>query len=403
VQNSLTGLGRFIWEDDSAKYLGEMMLIGTGLCAILLGLRMRSALRIAISCLPVIALMAISHTTAAIPPTEYGKLSWLVILSNVVVLLITVLLGQRDDIVKSFVWAGAIIAVVGGIGSLAVNARLGNRFGYDPLVRESVTGGTATGAYLSIGRSVAMAAAPAIVFCLSEVAVSWYLLVHLGILGFSMALMVAGGGRSPAIGFAMMVVAALAMRVVRISRKRQLVLLLALLLVSGALSTTGPARQLATGQRIEEMASGKDLSAIARWRAKAVCIRLIGESPIIGQGSGTYDAFGGSNLRYPHDLFLELGADYGLPVAVSGLLGCLWLLRSYYRRLRRDALVLSAADNRVQISLYLLLVFWLVQVPFIGMPSSSSLFAVAGLCVGIVVHSHRPSAGRSPHPYPGLR
>jgi O-antigen ligase len=384
AQNTLIGVGRYIWKEGSGFYLVIYMLVGTMLCAVLLGLRVRPVARVGLFCLPMLAVMCISHATAAFTPTEYGRLSWLMAITDIVVFLAALFVGQREDIVRAFIWTGAIVAVVGGIASLHENASLGGHFGYDPLLREAGTGGPATGAYLGIGRALAMTAAPSIVFCLSEMTISGSLLLNLGALVFATAVMMVGGGRSPAIGLVLMVLAALTMRIMRISRRRQLALLAALILLSGLMSTSHLARKMATGQRIAEMAAGRDTSTSARWKAKTQALQLIGQSPIIGQGSGTFDALSGSSLVYPHDLFLEVAADYGLFVSVPGLLGCLWLLRTYYRRMRSEAPWVGQAQVHTHVSLFLLLVFWVSQIPFMSLPTSTTLFAVAGLCVGVL-------------------
>jgi hypothetical protein len=384
VQNTLIGVGHYIWEEGSGENLIFTLVLVSALCMPLLGLRVRGVARITLFCLPAIALMYISHTTAAFRPTEYGTLSWLMILSDTMIFVLSVLVGQRDDVVRSFIWWGAIIAVVGGLASLRENAQLGGHFGYDPLLREEGTGGPASGAYLGIGRALAMAAAPTIVYCLSEMAVSLPLFINLGGVLFATLVMTVGGGRSPALGLLLMILAGLTMRVTRISRRRQ-AMLLAVLVVLGLLAATSPlARKLATSQRLAEMAAGRDTSTSSRWEAKLQALRLIAQSPLIGQGSGTFDALSGSRLVYPHDLFLELAADYGLPVSLPGLLAYLWLMRAYYRRLRSDSMQRLSPDMHSHISLFLLLVFWASQIPFMGLNSSTTLFAVAGLCVGVI-------------------
>lgn len=78
-----------------------------------------------------------------------------------------------------------------------------------------------------------------------------------------------------------------------------------------------------TAQRLLRLFSGRELAAGGRGDLWESTIDGIARAPFAGHGLGAHDALSGSISSYPHNLFLQVWADGGLPALV--LLGG-WLL-----------------------------------------------------------------------------
>lgn len=82
---------------------------------------------------------------------------------------------------------------------------------------------------------------------------------------------------------------------------------------AGGMVVFMPARTI---QRLERLFLGRDLVAGGRGSLWGNALEFIGESPIIGHGLG----HGGGAVKYPHNLFLQVGMDGGIIAIILLLL-----------------------------------------------------------------------------------
>jgi O-antigen ligase len=202
---------------------------------------------------------------------------------------------------------------------------------------------------------------------------SWLYLGLFLALGFVLAI---GGGRGPLLFAALpaLIPIGLSLRLPkrRILLSRALLSVVVLLLVTAGclgLYTTVTEQRLATFDRIDRLAEGNP-----RTEAYAEAIEIWHDALLLGQGAGSWPLLTGRGDRtmYPHNLFLELGAESGV-VGVVLFLALLWVaLRPVsFERLRRDPQALCA--------LMLFCNAFLIAMTATDLPASRAMFMMLGV------------------------
>jgi O-antigen ligase len=192
-------------------------------------------------------------------------------------------------------------------------------------------------------------------------------------LGFVLAI---GGGRGPLLftGLPALIPIGLSLRLPkrRILLSRALLSVLVLLLVTAGglgLYTIITEQRLATFDRMDRLVEGNP-----RTEAYAEAIEIWHEALLLGRGAGSWPVLTGRGDRtmYPHNLFLELGAESGL-VGLILFLALLWVaLRPVsFERLRRDPQALCA--------LMLFANTFLIAMTATDLPSSRAMFMMLGV------------------------
>jgi len=125
-------------------------------------------------------------------------------------------------------------------------------------------------------------------------------------------------------------------------------------------------------------AQNKGSSIIDRVKAYGLAIQLFVDHPLIGSGTGSFHYFHGY-FHYPHNIFLEIGAENGILglVLFGGFL--LYLVMSY-RRISRNPNI-GKINKKLCYGCFLIFLFQLIGLQFSGDITSRKLLFFAGLII----------------------
>jgi len=246
------------------------------------------------------------------------------------------------------------------------------------------------GSYLSWGHFLGGAIVGDLVLLLSAKTQRQRIVLFL-LLPLLLGAMTYARARGPLIGLAVvLLVMAMAGLMVPL-RRRLLVVLVAVSVVGGVLVGMPPDLRHRYSRLFTEDVGG---SVLFRVEAYKQALRVFGESPLLGAGTGSYDAFH-ERFSYPHNILLEALAENGLFgfIALCGFL--LSLGARAIGTVRR-----SMPGKRVLVAgPALILLYMLVGSLVSGDLTSRSLLFAAGLAAAAC--SRKKTAGRIPNRFPG--
>ncbi len=127
-------------------------------------------------------------------------------------------------------------------------------------------------------------------------------------------------------------------------------------------------------------------SSVARCRAALIVCRLLWTSGtsrlFLGSGANAFPSYYEStNLEEsPHNIVLELGAEFGVVTVAVFTIGSLWLLRRYIKFLLQ---IPRGPVSHAAIFCALTIAFWITQYPLMGISSAKYASAVMGLGLSI--------------------
>jgi O-antigen ligase len=319
-----------------------------------------------------LAVLLLVRLSASLDPS-YGSFKLRLFLAeNLILLLAGIVVGsRRGDFWILLVWlvvtAGLTAFVLArGLSAGTLAANVGGRFTLDQ-----------EGSPIGLGRDAARGILVA-VFLIIAARRPGIRVLALGLVPLISVAFIAAGSRGPVLGLAVGLFVLLALSL-RDQRARWRVLLVAIAGVFGALLVA----QLVPGQDVSRAlsvlsTSGEGVSDNGRNSLWSLAWTLFREHPLLGTGTGSYAFFQRIDL-FPHNLFLELGAEVGILGIVAVLLvvvGATAALVRAYRRVPRDR-------GDVALVAALLVAAFVNAMVSSDVAGNNGLWLAAGLAVGL--------------------
>ena len=267
--------------------------------------------------------------------------------------------------------AATAIVLAHGLSSGQAQATVGGRFSLDQQASP-----------IGLGRAAAQGIMIA-VFVVLAVGPPLLRLFALAAIPVVAVSFIAAGSRGPVLGLVVGIVVLLALAL-RERRSRARVVLVAVAGIAGALLVT----QLVPGQDVQRSlsvltGSGNGLSSNGRNALWSEAWQTFHQHPLAGGGTGSFAAVEPVDL-FPHNVFLELGAEVG----IAGALAVLAVIGGAVAALRK-ASRLAAGRMRLEVALVAALLAAAVVNAQVSsdVTSNSAVWVAAGLALGLALRA----------------